>query len=92
MTEGHKHRTVQIYEGTLAYRFLRWPMYHCSDREKVDESPYPYGPCDPKAGRDSVCWYLSPLSFLHRWTGLTLVKRGVLDGGDASGESGRSSA
>lgn len=70
MTEGHKHRTVGVPARLVP--LLRWPMYHTTDMAKVDASPYPYGPCEPSKGLDSTCWYLSPLSFLHRWTGLTI--------------------
>lgn len=77
MTSGHKHREVRVFDDAhplvlRAVKVLQTPLYHSSDRDKVDASPYPYGPCEPAKGLDSVCWYLSPLSFLHRWTGLTI--------------------
>ena len=77
MTTGHKHRIVTVRSGRvgrLVRRALSTPLVHRTDLEQVDASPYPYGPCANEyhnnRGRD--CYYLSLLSVLHRWTGLTL--------------------
>lgn len=83
MTEGHTHRTVTVTKGGLAYRLLTKPLWHTrttdhdasrAKLDRIDRSPYPYGPCpNPDHSTTSVhCWYLSALSVLHRWTGLTL--------------------
>ncbi len=51
-------------------KILTLPVYWTDDMDKADKSPYPYGPgCDQPRGYG---WYLSTLSILHRWTGLTL--------------------
>lgn len=68
MTTGHQHRRVKVRRDGLVHRTLTRPLWHCMDVPRVDRSPYPYGPCD----EHRACWYLSALSVLHRWTGLTL--------------------
>lgn len=83
MTEGHTHHTVTVRKGGLLYRALTRPLLHTRTTDhdetsrkldRIDRSPYPYGPCpNPDHSTASVhCWYLSALSILHRWTGLTL--------------------
>jgi hypothetical protein len=83
MTEGHKHRELRVRKGGLIQRALTRPLYHTRTTDydasrakfdRIDRSPYPYGPCqNPDHSTASVhCWYLSALSILHRWTGLTL--------------------
>jgi hypothetical protein len=71
MTEGHKHRTVRVRKGGLIHRLLCKPLYWTDDRAKVDASPYPYGVYQYVSTDREVYW-LSALSILHRWTGLTL--------------------
>jgi hypothetical protein len=77
MTEGHTHRTVTVTKGGLLYRLLTRPLWTTTNLRRVDPSPYPYGvlperpstrPMPPQPTR----YYLSALSILHRWTGLTL--------------------
>lgn len=72
MTDGHKHHVVPIRTrtrlGKAVLRLLRKPRWHTTNLRRVDASPYPYGPCDLHRG----CWYISVMSVLHRWTGLTL--------------------
>lgn len=70
MTEGHKHRLVRVTPRVM--RLMRKPLIHCRDLDRVDASPYPYGPCNLSFGKNPTCWTLSLLSILHRWTGLTL--------------------
>lgn len=69
MTDGHQHIVVQLSADVRwqkrLLRFLTKPRYWTNDRRKADLSPYPYGV-------DRDCYYLSILSVLHRWTGLTL--------------------
>lgn len=76
MTEGHKHRMVHVYDDSRLLRLLRKPLIHNTSLRKVDASPYPYGPCYHHGysvtGRND-CYYLSGLSLLHRWFGLTFV-------------------
>lgn len=74
MTEGHKHRQVTVKRGGLIDGLLRRPVWWSSNIEKVDRSPYPYGPDPAWEGppMDAPRFYLSALSVLHRWTGLTL--------------------
>lgn len=69
MTQGHKHRMVKVKPGGLIHVVLTRPLVHSRDLPRVDRSPYPHGPCEDHPG----CYYLSALSVLHRWTGLTLV-------------------
>lgn len=63
-------------------RLLRKPVRHrfvqMGDEawEAVDASPYPYGYCPVHVHAPNSrlrCFVLTPLSILHRWTGLTLV-------------------
>jgi hypothetical protein len=68
MTEGHRYREVPVSRDSLLARVFTRPVWHTRNLPRVDASPYPYGPCPGVIG----CWYLSPLSILHRWTGLTL--------------------
>jgi hypothetical protein len=73
MTEGHRHRTVRVRHGGRLRRFLTKPRWHTTDIRRVDLSPYPYGMCTQHHSLTwPECWYLSILSILHRWTGLTL--------------------
>lgn len=72
MTPGHKHREVRVRRDGLRHGFLTRPRWHSTDGVKVDRSPYPYGPCTDPIHEERECWYLSILSVLHRWTGLTL--------------------
>lgn len=71
MTDGHKHRLLRVKRGGRLYRVLRHPLWHCRDLDRVNRSPYPYGPC-ALSTEPVTCWTLSPLGILHRWTGLTL--------------------
>lgn len=84
MTEGHKHREVKVRSfDTRLVRLLRRPVLHVlvifpsgnenhEAMERVDASPYPYGPCPRTDPKHPTCWVLTPLGILHRWTGLTL--------------------
>jgi hypothetical protein len=58
------------------HRALRHPLYWVADPDelpRIERSPYPYGEKTRYfAGKPYTCWYLSALSVLHRWTGLTL--------------------
>lgn len=69
MTDGHKHRHIKVRRYGLMHVWLTTPRSHETDIDYVDASPYPYGKCPEHAN----CWYLSILSVLHKWTGLTLV-------------------
>lgn len=85
MTPGHKHRTVKVARDGLIHRALTYPLVTSTDLRRVTESPYPWGPL-PK--REPISrgpgkkpypvppqpdrYYLSGLSILHRWTGLTI--------------------
>lgn len=74
-TPRHKHRTVKVPDnkfGLAVIRVLRKPRYWTSDRTKVDASPYPYG---VRMIFGMETYYLSALSVLHRWFGLTLDMR-----------------
>lgn len=71
MTDGHKHRIVRTKRNSPLARLLLKPIYHTHDLRRVSQSPYPYAPC-PDKWHISACWYLSGLSILHRWFGLTL--------------------
>jgi len=75
MTEGHKHRTVTLRVNTrlggAVRAVLLKPRFHSTDLARVEASPYPYGLCREHLG----CYYLSLLSILHRWTGLTLKEK-----------------
>jgi hypothetical protein len=100
MTEGHRHRLVNVPSWDTWYvRALRYPLFHCRDQNRVERSPYPYGPCRKRAvdkgGEGSAClghcdcWTLSVLSVLHRWTGLTLATHKASDGDSLdSGQAG----
>ena len=76
MTAGHKHRVVRVKPDGWVLRALTKPLYWVCDPDelpRVDASRYPYG--EKKrflGGKAYTCWYLSALSILHRWTGLTL--------------------
>lgn len=92
MTAGHKHRMLHVHRHWLLTRLLSHPLVFSDDLERVDASPYPWGPI-AGPGEDAPLmpggvpapkhlrwhtdppghWYLSALSVLHRWTGLTLV-------------------
>ena len=76
MTDGHKHRMITVSRNGLIRRVLTRPLLHTlGHNEQVETSPYPYGPCPKREGpcySHHDCWYLSALSILHRWTGLTL--------------------
>lgn len=72
MTDGHKHRMVTIAGPYVWWvRWLRKPIHHDRDIDRVDASPYPYCPC----AEHEDCWTMSTLSALHRWTGFTLFYR-----------------
>lgn len=70
MTSGHQHHYVIVNENNPAARWivkaLRKPRLVTWDTERVEASPYPYGP-----GAHGS-YYLSLLRVLHRWTGLSL--------------------
>lgn len=76
MTTGHKHRMVTVPSPDVWYaRLLRMPLLHTRNLDRVEKSPYPYGPCPKRDGAcfgHHDCWTLSTLAILHRWTGLTL--------------------
>lgn len=72
MTAGHKHRHVKIRQGSRLHAFLTKPRYYSVDMAQIMASPYPYGPVYPERGYGCPVWYLSILSVLHRWTGLTI--------------------
>lgn len=74
MTSGHKHRIVSVKRDGLVHRVLKCQVFVTSDLDRVDRSPYPYGPVadEGATGENSEEWYLSLLGILHRWTGLTL--------------------
>lgn len=91
MTDGHRHRMVTVRSPALWWvRLIRRPIHHSTSVEHVDWSPYPYCPCVRHGATmaDGPCWTMSTLSFLHRWTGLTLFyktwKGADDDPGDAS--------
>jgi hypothetical protein len=83
MTDGgrwHKHRMLHVksLDAWWIVNWLQFPLIHKPARttrewRKVENSPYPYGPCYPTMGLESPCWVLTPLGILHRWTGLTLT-------------------
>lgn len=70
----HRHRLVLVKNRSAWWvRALRYGIWHSmwfggSDFDKIDASPYPYGPCP----LHEQCYYLSGVSILHRWTGFTL--------------------
>lgn len=78
MTTGHEHRIAHVESFDAWYvQLLRIPLLHFDVRDpkqlaKVEMSPYPYGPCPMGNVEKPTCWVLTPLSILHRWTGLTL--------------------
>lgn len=76
MTEGHKHRHIHVpFPFPFYVRSLRWGILHTRNLERVEKSPYPYGPCSKREGPCAghrECWTLSALGILHRWTGLTI--------------------
>lgn len=79
MTAGHKHRNVVVPSWDRWYvRLLRKPLVHSTNYVRVDQSPYPYGPCTDERCVNKYrlprpdCWTLSTLSILHRWFGLVL--------------------
>lgn len=82
MTEGHVHRVVPVKRDGLIHRVLTKPLIYSGDLARIDASPYPWGP-DYTSRYTGSTWgpvdhtkwtryYLSTLSILHRWTGLTL--------------------
>lgn len=76
MTTGHKHRHLRVRSwDTPLVRVLRRPLWHRSDTNRVDASPYPYGVCPQTDQGAPTCYTLSLLGILHRWTGLTLEVR-----------------
>ena len=91
MTAGHKHRELKLRRDSLLNRILTHPLVFSDDLDRVDRSPYPWGPIagpsDPVPlmpdGQPAPkhltwhstppgSWYMSALSILHRWTGLTI--------------------
>lgn len=68
MTEGHTHWVITVPQWVST--LLRKSIWWSSNINQVDKSPYPYSPCLDH--EDCQQWYLSTLSILHRWTGLTL--------------------
>jgi hypothetical protein len=77
MTEGHKHREVRATRGSLPVRLLTRPLWWTTNTARADASPYPYGVVTTAGGfarpdGPTERYYLSALSILHRWTGLTL--------------------
>lgn len=83
-TPRHKHRMVRIPEnkfGLAVIRLLRKQIYRTTDLVKVEASPYPYGvvlnfKAEVAPGElAQEVYYMSLLSVLHRWTGLTLDMR-----------------
>lgn len=79
MTDGHKHRTLRVRKDGIRYGVLTKPRRHITVVPgtpaywALEKSPYPYGPCGAHRWTpDRQCYYLSLLSILHRWTGLTL--------------------
>lgn len=75
-TRFHRHWNLKVKKNGLLYYLLRKPVHWSGDLKKVETSPYPYGPLIVN-GKETGWWYMSTLSVLHRWTGLTLV---VTDG------------
>lgn len=72
MTTGHKHWKVRVKRGGWIHRLLTQPISYETDADFAEASPYPYGVLD-LGMKFGVIFYLSPMSYLHRWTGLTLV-------------------
>lgn len=72
MTTGHKHRHLKVKKNGRLHRVLTKPLLMSTDLKHVEASAYPYGPVFPQMGMQCPVWYLSALSILHRWTGLTL--------------------
>lgn len=78
VTDGHKHRMLRVNVHSRLVRWLRKPLRHSTNYPRVDRSPYPYRPCTDERCWTRYrhprpdCWVLTPLSILHRWTGLTL--------------------
>ena len=75
----HRHWHVLVESrDTRWVRLLRAPLLHVRNLDRVEASPYPYGPCPKRPENGGVCpghrdcWTLSTLAILHRWTGLTL--------------------
>lgn len=79
MTQGHQHwlLVVDSRRKAVLARALRKRVFRTWDEEGVDQSPYPYG-YDETDGS----YYLSLLSILHRWTGLTLYWPDGIEGMD----------
>ena len=75
MTAGHKHRLLALRSPRL-HRLLTEPRWRTEDADRVDRSPYPYGVMPSPYGGDKGWYYLSILSVLHRWTGLTIIREG----------------
>lgn len=77
MTTGHKHRVLTLHVESRTHmalhRVLRKPRFWTTDIDRVDRSPYPYGRGGISADENTDRFYLSLLSILHRWTGLTLI-------------------
>lgn len=74
MTNGHKHREVKVrYPFRWYVRLLQKPLVVSRNLPMVDKSPYPWGPMPADEHVElPPAYYLSTLSILHRWTGLTL--------------------
>lgn len=74
MTAGHKHRQITV-ENSRLRKFLTEPRWWTEDVDRVDRSPYPYGVVPSPYGADWDLYYLSILSVLHRWAGLTIIRK-----------------
>lgn len=72
MTDGHKHRTLNVKPNGVVRRILTRPTLHLSDDiERVDRSRFVYGPVEGEPG----LYRLSPLGVLHGLFGVTLALR-----------------
>lgn len=82
MTAGHKHRMITVKREGIVHRALTKPLYKTRNLKRVEPSPYPYGVLIegeriadgrlPEQPDPREVYYLSALSVLHRWFGLTL--------------------
>lgn len=74
MTEGHKHRTVEVKRGSLVYRLLKKQFFVTASGDRAEKSRFVYGPapCPARGCTDMNRYGLSLLGLLHPLTGLTL--------------------